>query len=104
VIGSELASLDLLVKVLLRNTSERECSREHHVEKHTQGPHVNWFALVFVFAHDLRTHVAWCAAENLQPLVIGNDDREAEVDQLHHSGSLLDENVVQLYVSMYSVD
>jgi len=103
-IGSELASLDLLVKVLLRNTSERECSREHHVEKHTQGPHVNWFALVFVFAHDLRTHVAWCAAENLQPLVIGNDDREAEVDQLHHSGSLLDENVVQLYVSMYSVD
>lgn len=57
-----------------------------------------------MLADDLRAHVAGRAAEDLQALVRGHHHREAKVDQLHHAGALLDEDVVELDVAVDSVD
>ena len=64
-IGPILSSLDLLVQILFGDSSERESTRQHHVQKHTESPHIDWLSIVLMFSHDLRTHVAWGSAENL---------------------------------------
>ena len=99
-----LSTLDLLVEVLFGDAPEWEGAGEHDVEEDAQGPHVDGLAVVLVLADDLRAHVAGRAAEDLQALVRGHHHREAEVDQLHHAGALLDEDVVELDVTVDGVD
>ena len=90
-----LAALDLLIQVLLGDASERESSCEHDVEEHAECPHIHRLAVVFVLTHNFGRHVAWGSAENLEPLMVRDDDREAEVDDFDHSRALFDENIIK---------
>lgn len=92
---SVLAALDLLIQVLLGDTSERESSRKHNVEEHAERPHIHWLAIVFVLTYNFGGHVAWRSAENLKPLVICDDHREAKVDDFDHPCAFLDENIIK---------
>ena len=53
-----------------------------------------------MLANDLRRHVAWSSAENFETLVVGDDDAEAEIDQLDHAGAFLNQDVVQFDISV----
>lgn len=89
-----VSSLDFLVKILLRDSSEWESTGEHHEKEHTQSPHINWLSIIFMLANDLRWHVAWCSTKDFESLVIGNYYRETKVYQFYHAGSLLNQDVV----------
>ena len=95
-VGTVLAALNLLIKVLLRDAPERECSRQQYVEEHSECPHIYRLAVILMLTHDLRAHVARRPTEDLEALVVGDHDREAEIDELHHSGPLLLTETIRL--------
>ena len=99
-----LSSLYLLVQVLLGDAPERKCSREHHVKKHAEGPHIYRLPVVLVLTHDFRRHVTWRTAEDLQSLMVSNDHREAKVDDFDHPCTFLDKNIIELQISMYCIN
>ena len=79
-IRTVLPSLDFLVQVLLRDSTERESACQHHVEKDAECPHIDRLAIVFVLSDDFWAHVTRCSAEDLQALVASDYHTEAKVD------------------------
>jgi len=79
VISPVLAALNFLIKILLGDSSEWEGSGQHNVKENTQGPHINWLAVILMLSDDFWAHVAWGAAENFEPLMVSNYYGKAKV-------------------------
>ena len=57
-----------------------------------------------MLADDLGRHVAWCATENLEALVVGDNDTEAKVDELDHASAFFNQDVIKLDVSVDGIN
>ena len=99
-IGPVDAALDLAVEIALGCASERELPREHNVEEHAECPYIDWLSFIVRLANDLRRHITRCTAEDFESLGSLDDHAEAKIDQLHHTRALLDQDVVELDVSV----
>lgn len=85
-----LAPLDSLVEVLFACASKGKVASKHHVEQHSEGPNVDWHALVVRLLGYLWSHVGWRAAEHFKSLVrLCDKHRKAKVNQLHHPSPFL---------------
>lgn len=73
---------DLLVKVLVILASKGEASAEESKEQDTTGPNVGRRPAKFFLADDLRRHVRWSAAEDLDLFVVRDARAETKVYDL----------------------
>ena len=95
----EIAFLDLLVKIFVILTPEREASTEKGKEQDSAGPYVSWRSTEFLLSNNLRSHIGWCATEDLDLLIVWYTCAEPKVDYLNVPFRVK-HHVLQLYVSM----
>lgn len=78
-----ICSTYLVIELFIRCTPIGELPRQDREEKHAHRPNVSRWATVLGLQHDLRSHIRWSTAENLDLFLVGNASREAEVNDLH---------------------
>lgn len=81
-------------------TSEREDAGEKSIQEYSQSPHVDLATVVFMLSNQLRSHVTWRSAEDLEFLGVGAESSKTEVNDLDHISLFFDQNVVKFDVSV----
>ena len=99
----ELATGDLLIKIFVAGSPEGELAAKHGVEKNAARPDIRRRAHILALEDDLRTHVAWRAAEDLEADVGTRAAAEPKINQLYLVLLSVDNDVLKLDVSVRDV-
>jgi len=96
----KLLLADVAVEFFVVLALKWESATKQSIEEYTKSPDISWRACVLNLAHDLWSHVWWSSTKDLDFLFVWNACWETKVDEFNSGLCLVEENVLQLDVSM----
>lgn len=73
------------------------------IKQNTSGPNVSWRAMIFLFHHDFRAHIAWSTTEDLELGIWSSTTAKSKVNKLYLT-SLINDDVLKFDVSTRKSD
>ena len=75
-------------------------SGEKGIEQDTQCPHVNLATIVLTLPHKFWSHVRWSSTKDFEFLIICAKSSKSEINDFDHKSLILDQDIIQLYISV----
>jgi len=84
-------------------TLEGEFSTQKSKKQNSERPNVSRRPRILYLTHNFRSHVTRCSAENFHFALVWNAGTEPKVDHFYDGFSFIEQNILQLYVSMSDI-
>lgn len=95
-----LASLNFSIKLLFILSPKWKSSWKKGIEEDTQCPHVHLASIVLTLPHKFWGHVRWSSTKDFEFLIICAKSSKSEIDNFDHKSFILDQDIIQLNVSV----
>ena len=99
--GSEFSCGNFTVQVGLKLREEWKLTSQKYVQNNAACPDVSRKARIWLLSNDVRAHVVWCSAVAVKLLLRLRVKREPKIDYLDLLSRRVNQDIVQLQVSMH---